>query len=144
MSGDGGRIGSLLLQGITPMLDAPLAGVGGIHPDHADTAAGGHGAQPGAEPAGGDTSNGAAQLLTASAAAQGFAPSRAGIGEIKILDHDRTTAPLPGVVEQGGDRRAPAHPGATPTTQRWRPGGWSAHRSGCRRCPGHRSRGDRR
>src|SRR4029077_14689144 len=77
MSGDGGRIGSLLLQGITPMLDAPLAGVGGIHPDHADTAAGGHGGQPGAEPAGGDTSNGAAQLLAASAAAQGFAPSRA-------------------------------------------------------------------
>ncbi len=36
----GDRFGSLLLQGFTPVLLAPLAGVGGIHPDHRDAAVG--------------------------------------------------------------------------------------------------------
>ena len=68
MRGDGGRIGSLLLQGSTPMLGAPFAGVGRIHADHREAAPGGHGDEPGAEPAGGDASHGAAQGLAAQAA----------------------------------------------------------------------------
>jgi hypothetical protein len=43
MSGDAGRIGSLLLQWSAPVLGAPCAGVGGIHPDDSDSAACRHG-----------------------------------------------------------------------------------------------------
>ena len=85
----GDRFGSLLLQGCAPVLIAPLAGVGGIHPDHRDAAAGRHGDQPSPEPRGGDTSHGAAQSLSAFPAAQGFPAGGPRVGEVQILDHDR-------------------------------------------------------
>jgi hypothetical protein len=68
----GDWFGSLLLQGFTPMLIAPAAGVGGVHPDHGDAAAGGDADQPGPKPRGGDTRYGAAQPLSAFPAAEGF------------------------------------------------------------------------
>ncbi|MDT5051790.1 MAG: hypothetical protein QOF66_156, partial [Mycobacterium sp.] len=43
MAGD--RVGSLLLQGFHPVLGAPFAGVGRIHPDDRDPAAGRHGGE---------------------------------------------------------------------------------------------------
>jgi len=53
MPGDGGRVGSPLLQRGAPVLGAPAAGVGRVHADDRDAAPGGHGGQPGAELAGG-------------------------------------------------------------------------------------------
>jgi hypothetical protein len=53
MGGDGGRIGSLLLQGFHPVLGAPLAGVGRADTDHRDAAARGHTGQAITESSGG-------------------------------------------------------------------------------------------
>ena len=78
----GDRVGSLLLQRITPVLGAPLAGVGRIHPDHADTPAGSHAGQSMTESGGGDAGHGASQPVAAPAAAQGFPPGGAGVGEV--------------------------------------------------------------
>ncbi len=94
------------------MLGAPAAGVGRIHPDHRDAAAGGHGGQPVAELGGRDTGNGAAQPFAALTAAQGFAAGGARVGEIKVLHHDRRAILLLGVIKQLGDRRA--HPPIAP------------------------------
>jgi hypothetical protein len=99
MAGDGGRIRGLLLYGFGPALVTPAAGVGGVHADHRQAAARRHADQSIPEPAGRNTRHGAAQPLTPLAAAQGFAPGGPRIGEIQVLDHDRPTSVVLGVVE---------------------------------------------
>ena len=94
------------------MLVAPAAGVGGVHPDHGDTAAGSHADQPGPKLRGGDTGHGAAQSLCAFPAAEGFPARGPRVGEVQILDHDRCAVVVLSVVEQMRDRRT--HPPITP------------------------------
>ena len=86
MAGD--RIGRLLLQGLTQVLIAPPAGVGGINADDRDPAAGGHRGQPVPELRGGDTGDGAPEGLPALSATHGFPAGGAGVGEVEILHHD--------------------------------------------------------
>ncbi|MDT5184366.1 MAG: hypothetical protein QOI29_2524 [Mycobacterium sp.] len=76
------------------MVVSPFAGVGRIDADDGDATPGGHGGQPGAKLRGGDASHGGAQPFPAAATAQGFPPGGAGIGEIKVLRHNRRTALL--------------------------------------------------
>ena len=69
----GDRVGGLLLQGFPPVLGAPAAGVGGVHPDHRQAAAGRHADQPISEPAGRYAGHDLAQPLGVFAAAEGLA-----------------------------------------------------------------------
>ena len=108
----GDRVGSLLLKGCAPVLGAPAAGVGRIHPDDRDPAPRGHAAQPGAEPSGGDASNGAAQPFPALATAEGFPAGGARVGEVQVLHHDRRAALPVGQLKQRADGRA--HPPIAP------------------------------
>jgi len=71
------------------VLGAPSAGVGRIHPDHSDPAAGRHGGESGAEAGGGDGGHGAAEPFGALAAAHRVAAGGAGIGEVEVLDDHR-------------------------------------------------------
>jgi hypothetical protein len=98
--------GSLLLQGFTPVLVAPAAGVGRVHADHRDSAADRHADQPIPELGGGNSSDVATQSFPPFSAAEGFPAGGAGVGEVEILRHDRRAVVLLGVIEQGGDRRA--------------------------------------
>jgi hypothetical protein len=70
MAGD--RIGSLLLQGFTPVLGAPFAGVCRIDTDHRNTAAGDHRGQAVPELGGADAGDGAAERFPAPAPAPGL------------------------------------------------------------------------
>jgi hypothetical protein len=88
------------------VLGAPHAGVGRIHPDDGDAAAGGHRGEAGAETRGGDTGHRGAEPFPTLTAAHGVAAGGAGISEIEVLDHHRGAVIHLGVVEQGGDRRA--------------------------------------
>jgi len=103
MAGD--RFGSLLLEGFHPVLSAPFAGVGRVHPDHGDAAAGRHRGESGAELGGGDAGGGAAEPLPTCAAAHRVAADGAGIGDVEVLDHHRGALSVGGGIEQGGDRR---------------------------------------
>ena len=108
------------------MLGTPAAGVGRIHPDDRDPAAGGHPGQPSAELSGRDASDGAAQSLSALSAAQGLAPGGARIGEVEVLHHDRRAVVLLGQVEQRADGRA--HPSVA--LRRSQPRGIDRNRDG--------------
>jgi hypothetical protein len=114
----GDRIGSLLLQRVTPVLGAPLTGVGRIYRDHADTPAGCHRDQSMTESGGGDTGHGASQLLALLAAAQHFPTCGAGVGEVEVFYDHCSAALLLGVVKQGGNRCTDP----TITTRRSQPG----------------------
>ena len=94
------------------MLVAPAAGVGRINTDDRDAAAGSHTDQPGAELSGGDAGDGAAQPFSALAAAQGFAPGGARVGEVEVFGHDRRTVVSLRQVQQRADPRT--HPPVAP------------------------------
>jgi hypothetical protein len=97
-------IGSLLLQGFTPVLAAPHACVSRIDTDHSDAAAGGHGGEPVPETPSGYAGNGATKTLSPPAAAQCFAAAGAGVGEIEVLDHDRGALVPISDIKHRGDR----------------------------------------
>jgi hypothetical protein len=101
LAGNGCRVGSLLLQGFTPMFGAPLAAVYRVHPDHGDAAAGSHRDETGAEITRRDRGHGATQPLAALAASQSFASGGAGVGKIKVLHHHRPAATDPSRVPSG-------------------------------------------
>jgi hypothetical protein len=92
------------------VLGAPFTGVGRIHADDGDAAAGGHRGEPGAKARGGDGGHGAAELFPPRAAAHGVAAGGAGIGEVEVLDDHRGAPGVGRAVEQGGDRRARRRP----------------------------------
>ncbi len=71
------------------MLSTPFTGVGRVHPDDRDTAAGGHRREAGTEFRGGDTSHRAAEPFPTLAAAHRVASGSAGIGEVEVLDDHR-------------------------------------------------------
>jgi hypothetical protein len=91
MAGHGGRIGSLQLQGLEPVLASPLAGVSGAHNYHRDVAQARHCRESGAEVRGGHTGYGSAQPLSGLTAAKCFSSNRPRVGEIEVLDHNRAT-----------------------------------------------------
>ena len=109
------------------MLGAPAAGVGRIHPDDRDPAAGGYAAQPGAQLCGGNAGDGAAQPFPAPTAAQGFPPGGARVGEVEVSATTAGAAAVLGVVEQLADGRA--HPPITPGCSQ--PGGIEGNGDGC-------------
>lgn len=88
------------------MLTPPLAGVGRIHADHSDAAAGSHGGEPVPETPSGDPRHGTAKSFSSPAAAQGFTPGTTRVGEVEVFDHHRRATVVVGEVEQCGDRRA--------------------------------------
>ena len=63
------------------------------------------------ESGGGDAGHGAAEPLTAPAAAQCFPPGGAGVSEVEVFHHHRGAALLLGMVEHCGNRCA--HPAIT-------------------------------
>jgi hypothetical protein len=80
MTGD--RSASLLLQGFTPMLVAPPAGVGRIDADDRDAVSGGHGGEAIAELRSGDARHRTTKPFPTPAAAHGFAAGSAGTDEV--------------------------------------------------------------
>ena len=94
MAGDGGRIGSLLLQGFTPVLGAPPAGVGRVYADHRDAAAGWPSRSAGCGTSRWGSRPRCGGVVSRAAAAQGFAAGGAGIGEVEVLHHHRRAAVL--------------------------------------------------
>ncbi len=87
------------------MLTSPLTGVGRVHADNGNAAAGRHGGQPGTELAGGYAGHDAAEPLAALRATKGFPADDAGIGKVEVLHHHSGTSCAFCVVEEFGYRR---------------------------------------
>ena len=79
------HIGSLLLQGLTPMLIAPSAGVGGVDSDYRDSASSRHSDQTSTKLASRDPGDDASEMFPARAASQRFAAGKTGVSEVEVL-----------------------------------------------------------
>lgn len=104
MNGDSGRIRSLLLQGFTPVLAPPHAGIGWVHLDDRDVTSGRHGDEPGSELGRGNASDSAPQPLPTAATTQRVTTGGPGVSEIEVLHRDRGAIVVGGEVEQRGNR----------------------------------------
>jgi hypothetical protein len=104
-------IGSLLLQGLTPVLGTPSAGVGGVDGYDRDASVGRHADKPESKLRGGQTSDGAAQAFPALAAAQRFPTGHSGIDEVKGFHYHCLGVVLFGAIKQRGNRST--HPRIT-------------------------------